>query len=577
MWASDAPTRPSVTARVVADAPVSTRASRWQAADRQRLCVGDLEARPGGDENVGRWSAVARRCRPARGRGTVRLVSNHHRTDGASVTARPRSDGNARHGTAWSSAGTTMTMSWAVNASGSTRRRSSSSTASRAARRRPASTAVPAPLVRVVARPRKAAVARSAALRISAIGPNPTTAEWRRVITTATSSPPAPATDTSSRPPSASRSSPSRNRVAGASAVCGDSRIHRSCNDRSSPAWRERSSSDGDPSSSARVSSTATDRNSASSSATAGRHARHRRPRERGSGSRPLHPREQVPRAGIIERDPHREVDHVAGVHLDGGSGVRSAESHTVAFEGFEGGDEMTPRRGIVADRPRRHRRRVPRDGDASRACRPARHAPRRRPRTAWRHRSGGDRWRPPWQVTARRPLHWRCRLPPARWRGPRDGAAPTSRAGGGRSPAGPASARARRPAGGRPIPSRRTPRGPVPPLRMRAVGSPSSRAAWARSSHASAVVARSPSAPSRRKASSASSRASADRPADSSTSARDTSGSDASWPSRRKAWQFSSRIVSACGSCPRFAAVQARLWRTWRATNSCPASENRL
>ncbi len=79
-------------------------------------------------------------------------------------------------------------------------------------------------------------------------------------------------------------------------------------------------------------------------------------------------------------------------------------------------------------------------------------------------------------------------------------------------------------------------------------VGSPSSRAAWARSSHASAVVARSPSAPSRRKASSASSSASADRPADSITSARDTSGSDASWPSRRNAWQFSSRIVSACG-----------------------------
>ncbi len=48
-------------------------------------------------------------------------------------------------------------------------------------------------------------------------------------------------------------------------------------------------------------------------------------------------------------------------MHLDGGSGVRSTESHTIAFERFEGGDEMAPRRGIVADRPRRHRRRVPR------------------------------------------------------------------------------------------------------------------------------------------------------------------------------------------------------------------------
>ena len=179
MWASGAPTRPSVTARVVADSPASTRASGWQAA----TAAASVSA------TSSRGPAATSTC-PVRA-ADIRLVSSHHRTDGASVIARPRSDGSARHGTAWRSAGRTRTMSWAASASGSTRRRSSSSTASRAARRRAASTVAPAPLVRVATRPRKAVVARSAARRISTIGPSSTTAERRPVITTATRSAPA--------------------------------------------------------------------------------------------------------------------------------------------------------------------------------------------------------------------------------------------------------------------------------------------------------------------------------------------------------------------------------------------------
>ena len=179
-------------------------------------------------------------------------------------------------------------------------------------------------------------VARSAALRMSAIGPNPTTAEWRRVITTATSCPPAAAIDTSSRPPSAvaeiAEPHPRRRGVSGLRRLAHPSVVQRPLEPplsrtqllrRRSVELRPRELDRDRPQLGELVGD-------------GGRHARHRGPRQRRSRPRPLHPREQVPRAGVVERDTHREVDHVAGVHLDRGPGVRCAERHAVTIKRLE-------------------------------------------------------------------------------------------------------------------------------------------------------------------------------------------------------------------------------------------------
>ena len=476
------------------------------------------------------------------------------------MIARPRSDGSARHGTAWRSAGRTRTMSWAASASGSTRRRSSSSTASRAARRRAASTVAPAPLVRVATRPRKAAVARSAARRISTTGPSSTTAERRPVITTATRSPPAAAIDTSSRPPSDSRRSPSRRRVARAFSVRGDSRIHRSCSDRSSRAWRDRSSSDGDPSSSARVSSTALARSSASSSTTAdgtlGTAGRGSAvpARARSIHVSRFHGRGSARATRMARSTMSRACTSMAALASD------TPSVTPIAFELVERGAEMTPRCGAVANHPRGRRRGVARTERRVSSI-PTCSSPRRGGGGAALGdvdlaQVGGDGRREDRAATS--PLA----LPTA--------ASSVARASS-RSRSDIPSSRAsiaRRACISSSSAARWRPPDPISANVARAcsaasaalVASPSSRAAWARSSQASAAVARSPSAPSRRKASSANSSASAVSPADSNTSALETSGNDASWPSRKNAWQFSSRIVSACGSWPRLAAVQPRL-----------------
>ena len=235
--------------------------------------------------------------------------------------------------------------------------------------------------------------------RISTIGPSSTTAERRPAITTATRSPPAAAIDTSSRPPSDSRRSPRRRRVApgrlSLRRLAHPSVVQRSLEPRlaRSQLVRRRSVELGS-------------RELDGVRAGARRARRRRRTGTLGTAGRgsavpgrcSFHPHQQVPWTGVgaatrmARSTMSRAWTSMAALRVP-----RCAPaSRGGAFEFVERGAEMaTALRRNRQPSTRGRRRGVRAHRGASRACPPARPPRRRRRRrSAWRRRSGAGRRR---------------------------------------------------------------------------------------------------------------------------------------------------------------------------------------